>query len=150
MTPKDEKTKPTRGLGDFLCFAVYSANLAFGRAYKPILDQVGLTYPQYITIVALWDEDHQTVGSLGEKLGWTSTIMSAGLEAMLPSYSEPALIRLSRRSATPFRILRNSSGFSPDAFTRLVVDIFSRSRRPASVRLTTTWRSSAAARSRRT
>ena len=39
MTPKDEKTTPNRGLGDFLCFAVYSANLAFGRAYKPILDQ---------------------------------------------------------------------------------------------------------------
>ena len=32
-------------LADFLCFAVYSANLAFGRAYRPILDELGLTYP---------------------------------------------------------------------------------------------------------
>jgi MarR family transcriptional regulator, organic hydroperoxide resistance regulator len=85
MTPKNEKTQPKRGLGDFLCFAVYSANLAFGRAYKPILDQVGLTYPQYITIVALWDEDNQTVGSLGEKLfleSNTLTPLLKKLEAM--------------------------------------------------------------------
>ena len=73
------------GLDDFLCFAVYSANLAFGRAYKPILDQVGLTYPQYITIVALWDKDKQTVGSLGEKLfleSNTLTPLLKKLEAM--------------------------------------------------------------------
>ena len=55
-------------LADFLCFAVYSANLAFGRAYRPILDELGLTYPQYIAIVALWEEDDQTVSRLGEKL----------------------------------------------------------------------------------
>jgi DNA-binding MarR family transcriptional regulator len=85
MTPQNEKTKLNRGLGDFLCFAVYSANLAFGRAYKPILDQVGLTYPQYITIVALWDEDKQTVGSLGGKLfleSNTLTPLLKKLEAM--------------------------------------------------------------------
>src|SRR6185295_1770879 len=55
-------------LADFLCFAVYSANLAFGRAYKPLLDELGLTYTQYIAIVALWENDNQTVSSLGEKL----------------------------------------------------------------------------------
>ena len=85
MTLKDEKAKTNRGLGDFLCFAVYSANLAFGRAYKPILGQVGLTYPQYITIVALWEEDNQTVGSLGEKLfleSNTLTPLLKKLEAM--------------------------------------------------------------------
>ena len=38
---------PPEKLGDFLCFAVYSANLAFGRAYRPILDKLGLTYTQY-------------------------------------------------------------------------------------------------------
>ena len=55
-------------LADFLCFAIYSANLAYGRAYKPILAELGLTYTQYIAIVALWEEDDQTVGGLGEKL----------------------------------------------------------------------------------
>jgi DNA-binding MarR family transcriptional regulator len=85
MTPRTQKATPNRGLGDFLCFAVYSANLAFGRAYKPILEQVGLTYPQYITIVALSEEDNQTVGSLGEKLfleSNTLTPLLKKLEAM--------------------------------------------------------------------
>src|SRR5689334_17349016 len=66
---RTDKTVPADlKLSDFLCFAVYSTNLAFGKAYKPILEHLGLTYTQYITIVALWEEDHQTVGSLGEKL----------------------------------------------------------------------------------
>ena len=52
------KQKPTKPrLADFLCFAIYSANLAYGRAYKPILEELGLTYTQYIAIVALWEED---------------------------------------------------------------------------------------------
>lgn len=43
-------------LADFLCFAVYSANLTLGKAYKPLLDTLGLTYTQYITVVALYAE----------------------------------------------------------------------------------------------
>lgn len=58
----------SRKLPKFLCFAVYSANLAFGRVYKPILDRLGLTYTQYIALIALGDDDDQTVGALGEKL----------------------------------------------------------------------------------
>ena len=57
-----------RKLSNFLCFAVYSANLAFGRAYKPLLDPLGLTYTQYVALVALRETDDQTVGVLGEKL----------------------------------------------------------------------------------
>lgn len=62
-----KSTEPSSApsLSDFLCFAVYSANLAFGKAYKPILEELGLTYTQYITIIALWEEDDQTVGRLG-------------------------------------------------------------------------------------
>jgi MarR family transcriptional regulator, organic hydroperoxide resistance regulator len=85
MSPKTGKAQENRGLGDFLCFAIYSANLAFGRAYKLILEQFGLTYPQYITIVALWEEDNQTVSSLGEKLfleSNTLTPLLKKLEAM--------------------------------------------------------------------
>ena len=85
MKPKDAKKPAGRRLADFLCFAIYSANLAFGRAYRPILEELGLTYPQYITIVALWEEDDQTVGSLGEKLfleSNTLTPLLKKLEAM--------------------------------------------------------------------
>lgn len=85
MAAHEPKSASTRKLGDFLCFAVYSANLAFGRAYKPILDAVGLTYLQYVAIVALWETDNLTVGELGEKLfleSNTLTPMLKKLEAM--------------------------------------------------------------------
>lgn len=69
-------------LADFLCFAIYSANLAFGRAYRPILDELGLTYTQYIAIIALWEEDNQTVSSLGEKLFLESNTLTPILKKL--------------------------------------------------------------------
>ena len=66
--PKAIKTGPDLDLSTFLCFAVYSANGAFGRAYKPILDRIGLTYPQYLVMVCLWAKDGQTVGEIGKQL----------------------------------------------------------------------------------
>jgi DNA-binding MarR family transcriptional regulator len=65
-----------------MCFAVYSANLAYGRAYKPILEALGLTYTQWITIVALWEEDNQTVKSLGEKLFLESNTLTPMLKKL--------------------------------------------------------------------
>jgi len=78
MTPETTDVK----LADFLCFAVYSANLAFGKAYKQILEELGLTYTQYITIIALWEEDNQTVGSLGEKLFLESNTLTPILKKL--------------------------------------------------------------------
>ncbi len=69
-------------LGDFLCFSVYSANLAFGRAYRPILDKLGLTYTQYVTIVALSEDEDQTVGALGEKLFLESNTLTPILKKL--------------------------------------------------------------------
>ena len=71
-----------RKLSDFICFAVYSANLAFGRAYKPILDELGLTYTQYIALVALAEGDEQTVGALGEKLFLESNTLTPILKKL--------------------------------------------------------------------
>ena len=71
-----------RNLSNFLCFAVYSANLAFGRAYKPLLDKVGLTYTQYIAMVALAEEDEQTVSALGEKLFLESNTLTPILKKL--------------------------------------------------------------------
>ncbi|MGC4395548.1 MarR family winged helix-turn-helix transcriptional regulator [Hydrogenophaga crocea] len=51
-----------------LCFALYSASLAMTKLYKPWLDELGLTYPQYIAMLALWEEDGMTVSALGERL----------------------------------------------------------------------------------
>jgi MarR family transcriptional regulator, organic hydroperoxide resistance regulator len=70
------------GLGDFLCFAVYSANLAFGRVYRPILDKLGLTYTQYVTLVALGEEEDQRVGDLGDKLFLESNTLTPILKKL--------------------------------------------------------------------
>jgi DNA-binding MarR family transcriptional regulator len=55
-------------LDNQLCFALYSASLAMTKLYKPLLDELGLTYPQYLVMLVLWEEDGLTVSQLGEKL----------------------------------------------------------------------------------
>jgi DNA-binding MarR family transcriptional regulator len=126
--------KPDPRLQDFLCFAIYSANLAYGRAYKPILDELGLTYTQYIAIVALWEEDNQTVSSLGEKLFLESnplTPILKNLEAAGylhrrrdPKDERQVLISLTdagrrlREKALPMNLVKESA-LSPDDFAKL-------------------------------
>ena len=75
----------TTKLDDFLCFAIYSTNLAVQRLQKPVLDELGLTYLQYIVLVVLYEQDDQTVGGLGDKLfldSSTLTPLLKRLEAM--------------------------------------------------------------------
>lgn len=55
-------------LDSMLCFAVYAAGHAFNRFYKPRLDALGLTYPQYLVFLVLWEGDDLTVKALGERL----------------------------------------------------------------------------------
>lgn len=81
-TAKSTTEASSDKLSDFLCFAIYSANLAFGKAYKPILEELGLTYTQYISIIALWEEDNQTVSSLGEKLFLESNTLTPILKKL--------------------------------------------------------------------
>ncbi|OHV21666.1 MarR family transcriptional regulator [Rhizobium sp. RMa-01] len=95
-----------RKLSNFLCFAVYSANLAFGRAYKPVLDALGLTYTQYIAMVALSEEDEQTVSMLGEKLFLESNTLTPILKKLesvgfITRHRDPADERQVRVSLTP-------------------------------------------------
>ena len=51
-----------------LCFAVYSASHAFTRFYKPLLAQLGVTYPQYLVLLTLWEEDGLSVTAIGDRL----------------------------------------------------------------------------------
>jgi MarR family transcriptional regulator, organic hydroperoxide resistance regulator len=80
--PKAKDAELAASLGDFLCFAIYSTNLAFGRAYKPLFDELGLTYPQYATLIALKEESDQTVTQLGEKLFLESSTLTPMLKRL--------------------------------------------------------------------
>ncbi|MBI2772857.1 MAG: MarR family transcriptional regulator [Burkholderiales bacterium] len=55
-------------LDNQLCFALYSASLAMTRLYKPLLEALGLTYPQYLALLVLWERDGLMVSELGERL----------------------------------------------------------------------------------
>ncbi len=51
-----------------LCFTIYGTTLAINRTYKPLLDALGLTYPQYLVLSALWESDGLTIGGIAERL----------------------------------------------------------------------------------
>jgi MarR family transcriptional regulator, organic hydroperoxide resistance regulator len=133
---KIPKTDDSLRLGEFLCFAVYSASHTFNRVYKPLLDELGLTYPQYLAMVVLWEQDGQTVGSLGDKLfleSSTLTPLLKRLEAMghITRSRNPADERQVRVNLTPAgRALRekalniphcilNASGLGVEGVQRL-------------------------------
>ncbi len=69
-------------LDEQLCFAVYSTAHAFNRIYKPRLDQLGITYPQYLVMMVLWRDEPQTVGSLGERLLLDSSTLTPLLKRL--------------------------------------------------------------------
>jgi DNA-binding MarR family transcriptional regulator len=55
-------------LDNQVCFALYSASLAMTKLYKPLLEDIGLTYPQYLVMLVLWEGDQLMVSELGERL----------------------------------------------------------------------------------
>lgn len=69
-------------LSNQACFALYSANLAMSRVYRPMLEQLGLTYPQYLIMLLLWEEDGQSMKLLGERLGLDSGTLTPLLKRM--------------------------------------------------------------------
>ena len=79
----DEKTMESLlRLDQQICFALYGAAHAFTRAYKPLLDPIGLTYPQYLVMMALWEKETSTVKALGEMLGLDSGTLSPLLKRL--------------------------------------------------------------------
>ena len=55
-------------LDNQLCFALYSTSLAMTRRYQPLLEALGITYPQYLALLVLWERDGLSVSALGERL----------------------------------------------------------------------------------
>ena len=73
---------PSVALDDQLCFALYAASRAVTARYRPMLDALGLTYPQYLVMMLLWEPDHQTVGQLGSRLALDSGTLSPLLKRL--------------------------------------------------------------------
>lgn len=69
-------------LDQFLCFSVYSAGHAFNQFYRPLLDEIGLTYPQYLVMVSLWSRDDQTVKEIGQALSLESNTLTPLLKRL--------------------------------------------------------------------
>jgi len=65
---RKQTVDPLLRLDNQICFAVYSAAHAFNRVYKPLLDRLGLTYPQYLVMLVLWERDDIPVKEIGDKL----------------------------------------------------------------------------------
>ena len=70
------------GLDNQLCFPLYAASRELTRHYKPFLDPLGLTYPQYVTMMALWEHDEVKVGELGERLHLDSATLTPLLKRL--------------------------------------------------------------------
>ena len=87
-------------LDDQLCFAIYVANNALTRAYRPLLRELGITYPQYLTLVALWQHGPATVHEIAEYLDLPANALTPLLQRL-----ETAGLVVRRRSPRDGRAL---------------------------------------------
>ncbi|MGA8786656.1 MAG: MarR family transcriptional regulator [Polaromonas sp.] len=81
-TETPEPTDAMLQLDHQLCFALYSTSLAMTKLYKPLLEKIGLTYPQYLVMLVLWEQDGLTVSELGERLFLDSGTLTPLLKRM--------------------------------------------------------------------
>ncbi len=82
MSSRKPATDPALQLDNQLCFALYSASLAMTKLYKPLLDPLGLTYPQYLVLLCLWETDGPSVSELGARLQLDSGTLTPLLKRM--------------------------------------------------------------------
>ena len=78
----NSRTGDVLKLDNQLCFAVYAAAHAFNATYKPLLEPLGLTYPQYLVMLVLWQEDGVTVSAIGSRLGLDSGTLTPLLKRL--------------------------------------------------------------------
>jgi DNA-binding MarR family transcriptional regulator len=102
------RTTEALALSNQLCFAFYSVSHAFSRAYRQFLDPLGLTYPQYVVLLVLWEQDNLTVKSIGEQL----FLDSGTLTPLLKRLESAGLIRRKRdrEDERQVRILLTDAG----------------------------------------
>jgi MarR family transcriptional regulator, organic hydroperoxide resistance regulator len=88
-------------LGNQLCFAIYSTAHAFNRVYKPLLDRLGLTYPQYLVMLVLWERDGLPVRDIGERL----LLDSGTLTPLLKRLEAAELVKRARSTEDERQVL---------------------------------------------
>lgn len=88
---RDDANDPVP-LGEQLCYAIYSAGIAIQRAYKPLLDELNLTYPQFLVLNVLWRDGDGTVGGIADKLA----LESSTLTPLLKRLEAAGLVRRTR------------------------------------------------------
>jgi len=88
-------------LSNQICFAIYSTAHAFNRVYKPLLDRLGLTYPQYLVMLVLWERDGVPVKDIGERL----FLDSGTLTPLLKRLEAAQLIKRTRNTADERQVL---------------------------------------------
>src|SRR6266850_7624538 len=101
MSRQARKPDNSLKLDSFLCFAVYSTGHAFNRVYKPLLDKLGLTYPQYLVMLVLWERDGEPVKSIGERL----FLDSGTLTPLLKRLEAAGLIKRTRSTEDERQVL---------------------------------------------
>jgi MarR family transcriptional regulator, organic hydroperoxide resistance regulator len=88
-------------LSNQICFAIYSTAHAFNRVYKPLLDKLGLTYPQYLVMLVLWERDGLSVKEIGERL----FLDSGTLTPLLKRLEAAHLLKRTRSTADERQVL---------------------------------------------
>ncbi|MBJ7319773.1 MAG: MarR family transcriptional regulator [Brevundimonas sp.] len=91
---------------DQLCFTVYSTGMAIQRAYKPLLDDLGVTYPQYLVMNVLWREDGRTVGDIADELALEPSTMTP----LLKRLEVAGLVRRARNPANERQVVITLTG----------------------------------------
>jgi DNA-binding MarR family transcriptional regulator len=117
------KTDDVLKLDNQLCFAVYAAAHAFNATYKPLLEPLGLTYPQYLVMLALWQEDGVTVSAIGARLGLDSGTLTpllkrleaVGLVSRLRDAADERQVRITLTA--PGRALKQKAKGIPKALS---------------------------------
>ena len=82
MLKKHPTAEQQLHLDNQLCFALYSSSLAMTKLYKPLLDELGITYPQYLVMLVLWEEDGLMVSAIGDRLSLDSGTLTPLLKRL--------------------------------------------------------------------
>ncbi|WP_019831514.1 MarR family winged helix-turn-helix transcriptional regulator [Sphingomonas sp. PR090111-T3T-6A] len=97
---------PPLSLDQHLCYSLYSASLAIGRAYKPVLDAMGITYPQYLVLSVLWEKDNLPVGMIADRL----LLESSTLTPLLKRLEAAGMVQRTRNPEDERQVLIQLTG----------------------------------------